>query len=60
MQIFTHRDRPLKVFGVPFFEQKGTLQRLPDELIAALPESYKALGKRCPGGSGETRSQRDF
>ena len=49
MQIFTHLDKPLKVFGVPFFEQKKNLQRLPDELIAALPEGYKRLGKRCPG-----------
>lgn len=49
MQIFTHNDAPLKVFGVPFFERKKSLQRLPDELIAELPQNYKTLGKRCPG-----------
>ena len=33
MKVFTYKDEPIKVFGVPFFEQRQTLYRLPDELI---------------------------
>ena len=40
---------PLKVYGVPFFEEKRKLERLPDEVIEKLPH-LDFLGKRCPGG----------
>ena len=49
MKVFTYKDEPIKVFGVPFFEQRQTLYRLPDELIEKLPDNYNTLGKRCPG-----------
>ena len=42
-------DEPLKVYGVPFFEEKRRLERLPDEVIEKLPHLH-FLGKRCPGG----------
>lgn len=48
MQILTHRDAPIRVFGVPFFEETQVLQRLPKELIEALGYDDK-LGRRCPG-----------
>ena len=48
MQILTHKDAPIRVFGVPFFEEKQILERLPADLIEALNYGKK-LGRRCPG-----------
>ena len=48
MPTFTLFDKPIKVSGVPFFEEKKTLARLPDELIEQLPH-LDHLGRRCPG-----------
>jgi len=33
MQTYHLTDAPLKVYGIPFFEETGKLVRLPDELI---------------------------
>lgn len=49
MQTFTLFDKPLKVSGVPFFEENKKLVRLPDEVIAELPH-LDHLGRRCTGG----------
>ena len=46
--VLTHLDAPIRVFGVPFFEEKKNLERLPPELIEALKYGNK-LGRRCPG-----------
>ena len=48
MMVLTHLDAPIRVFGVPFFEEKRNLERLPKELIEALKYGVK-LGRRCPG-----------
>lgn len=48
MKTYTLFDKPLKVSGIPFFEEKGTLTRLPDELIAQLP-NLEHLGRRSVG-----------
>ena len=48
MKTYSLFDKPLKVFGVPFFEEKQRLVRLPDELITKLPH-LDHLGRRCPG-----------
>ena len=48
MKILTHKDAPIRVFGVPFFEEKKTLERLPGWLIEELHYGEK-LGRRCPG-----------
>ncbi len=49
MKTYTLFDKPLKVSGVPFFEENKKLVRLPDELIEKLPH-LDFLGRRCPGG----------
>ena len=48
MKTFSLFDKPLKVYGIPFFEEKQRLVRLPSELIAELPH-LDHLGRRCPG-----------
>ena len=48
MTTYTLFDKPLKVSGVPFFEENKKLVRLPDELIAQLPH-LNHLGRRCAG-----------
>lgn len=48
MKTYSLFDKPLKVYGVPFFEEKRTLTRLPDELIAQLPH-LDHLGRCCVG-----------
>ena len=48
MKKYTCHDAPIKVFGVPFFDQKKKFERLPDELRAKL-KNLEFLGRRCPG-----------
>lgn len=48
MQTLHFYDNPITVFGVPFFEKTRQLRRLPDELLAELPQ-LKELGLRTPG-----------
>lgn len=48
MKTYSCKDRPLKVFGIPFFEQNKRFERLPDEIIEKF-KNLEHLGKRCPG-----------
>ena len=48
MKEFTYRDYPIKVFGIPHFEKRKTLERLPPELIEKIP-SLSFLGRRPMG-----------
>ena len=48
MKEFTYRDYPIKVFGIPHFEKRKTLERLPPELIEKIP-SLSFLGRRPTG-----------
>ncbi len=48
MKIYTCFDEPLKVFGIPFFDEKKKFERLPAELRAKLV-NLDFLGRRCPG-----------
>ena len=50
MKTYTLFDKPLKVSGVPFFEKKKSLDRLPDDLIAQMENLQYTIGRRCPGG----------
>lgn len=50
MKIYTYRDKPIKVFGVPFFEETQVLERVPEKIRNSLPKVYEPLGRRCPGG----------
>ena len=49
MKVYSCKDAPLQVFGVPFFYEKQNFQRLPAELRDLLGGSMEALGSRCPG-----------
>ena len=48
MKTYTYLDSPVKIYGVPFFETRKTLKRLPDELIEKIP-NLNFLGRRSPG-----------
>ena len=48
MKEFTYKDSPIKVFGIPHYEKRKTLKRLPDELIEKIP-SLEFLGRRPMG-----------
>lgn len=48
MKTFDYSDSPLKVFGLPFYEEKGKLERLDDDMIKQLP-NLDFFGKRCAG-----------
>lgn len=50
MKTYSLFDAPLRVFGVPFFEQKRKLERVPDEIVALVP-GVAPVAKNCPGGS---------
>lgn len=49
MRAYSIKDKPIKVFGVPFFDKTGVLTRLPNEIIKKVP-SLEFLGRRVPGG----------
>ncbi len=48
MKTYSCKDAPLKVFGIPFFEEKKRFERLPEEMMERFPH-LEHLGKRCPG-----------
>ena len=50
MKTYSLFDGPLKVFGVPFFEKKRALERVPAEVVALVPGVAPMAGN-CPGGS---------
>ena len=45
---YTYLDKPLQVFGIPNFETRKILQRLPEEVLQQVP-SLSFLGKRAAG-----------
>ena len=47
MKRYCFTDAPIKIFGVPHFEEKRALRRLPEELAELL--SWKKVGLRTPG-----------
>ena len=46
--IFHYSDAPLRVFGLPFYEENHLLERLPERFRQTLP-SLKNLGRRAVG-----------
>lgn len=50
MKTYSLFDKPLKVFGVPFFEQRRKLERVPPEVVALVP-GVADKAEKCPGGS---------
>ena len=55
MKTYTLFDQPIKVSGVPFFEEQKRLARLPDSLMEQLPQ-LAHLGRRCAGGRAAFRT----
>ncbi len=47
MKIYNFKDSPLKVFGVPFFEEKKIMERIPENVREQVSLSF--LGRRTPG-----------
>ncbi len=58
MKKYTCYDAPIKVFGVPFFDEKKKLERLPIELREKLT-NLEFLGRRCPGARIGFRTDAD-
>lgn len=48
MKSLHYYDEPLRVFGVPFFDETKKLQRLPEDIREKIP-ALSFLGRRCPG-----------
>ncbi len=48
MKTFQGYEAPLKLFGIPFFEEKQVFERLPLALREKIP-TLEFLGRRCPG-----------
>lgn len=48
MKTYSYQDAPLEVHGVPSFETRGVLERLPEAVRKAVP-SLEQHGRRCPG-----------
>lgn len=51
MQRFDFRQSPIKVFGVPFWDERREFIRLPKSVEEQLPEQFVTwnLSRRCPG-----------
>lgn len=48
MKKYTCFDAPLRVFGIPFFDEKKKFERLPEQVRTKL-SNLDFLGRRCPG-----------
>lgn len=46
--IYSYKDKPIKVFGVPNIEKTGIFERVPSDVRKKLP-SLEFLGRRTPG-----------
>ncbi|MCQ2462548.1 MAG: GDSL-type esterase/lipase family protein [Clostridia bacterium] len=56
MKEYSIFNKPVKVYGIPFFEEKKTLERVPEFLRETLGGWMKHLGKRCPGARAEFKT----
>lgn len=48
MKKYSYNDVPVKVFGLPLFEENGKLERLSEDIRKKVP-SLEHLGRRCMG-----------
>lgn len=48
MKVYSFKESPIKVFGVPFFDEKKVMERLPLELRKQI-SNLAFLGRRTPG-----------
>lgn len=49
MKLFECKDAPIKVFGLMHFYDRGSLRRLPEEVMEKLPQ-LRQFGNRATGG----------
>ena len=52
MRIINYKEDPIKVFGIPTWDEKKQLRRLPEELIRLFTgklQGFPRVGTRCPG-----------
>ena len=49
MRSYSINEKPIKVYGIPFFDETKKLVRVPDEVIEKVP-SLDFHGRRVPGG----------
>ena len=52
MKTYNYKDEPVKVYGIPFFENHKKFQRLPDYMLEELNDKlpcFPRVGKRCSG-----------
>lgn len=56
MKEYSLFEKPVKVYGIPFFEEKKALERVPEALREELGGWMTHLGRRCPGARAEFRT----
>ena len=56
MKEYSIFEKPVKVYGIPFFEEKKKLERVPEQLREGLGGYMPHLGRRCPGARAEFRT----
>lgn len=59
MKSYRHDEKPLKLFGVPFFEETGQLERLTSEIREKIPR-LSSHGRRVPGARLCFRTDAEF
>ena len=54
--IYNIKEAPIRVFGIPYFEEKHVYERLPEALRNELPSAMTFLGRRTPGARAAFRT----
>lgn len=49
MARFDFRQKPFRLYGVPFFDSTGKLERVPEDVAKQCNDGVATLSKRCPG-----------
>ena len=52
MRMINYKEEPIKVFGIPTWDEKKQLRRLPEDLIQLFTgklQGFPRVGTRCPG-----------
>ena len=49
MARYDFRQKPFRLYGVPFFDSTGKLERVPEDVAKQCNDGVVTLSKRCPG-----------